>query len=132
MSSSTPSTPIPPKKKLHFISKIIFNVQQYKEACLFEFLLLFITASKKKGKLCLGHLSRWLITTFQFRCDLHRLCFHFIPCGSILLPGYFSCLCILRFCKQRSMYIIRSVYPTLICIEKTRASPTTPPPSLTS
>lgn len=131
MSSSTPT---PPKKKLHFISKInfIFNVQQYKEACLFEFLLLFSTASKKKGKPCLGQLSRRLITTFQFRCDLHRLCFHFIPCGSILLPGYFSCLCILSFCNQRSMYIIWSVYPMLICIEKTRASPTTPPPLLTS
>lgn len=41
------------KKKLQFIFKIkfIFNVQQYKETCLFEIFLVFSTAREQKGKL---------------------------------------------------------------------------------
>lgn len=47
----------------------------------------------------------------------------FLPCSSPLLPGSFSCLCILNFCKQQ--YIVQYVYPELICIGKAEVYPPT-------
>lgn len=69
--------------------------------------------------------SRRFITTLQSRCHLRSPHLHFFPCGSVLLPGYFPCLCIFDFCNQRNAYVAHCVYPALICIEKAETSPTT-------
>lgn len=57
--ASVCQTPYPSAKKASTYSKIkfIFNVHQYEETCQTDFFLLFSTASKQRGKLCLRQFS---------------------------------------------------------------------------